>query len=313
MLSGNVFMFSGQGSQYYQMGRPLYEAGGAFRSSMDNLDQWMIEKAGRSVLQDLYGPYSKADAFEDIRITHPAIFMVELSMASQLIASGVRPSLTLGASLGSYAAAVVSGCISPESALDLVIHNADCIATYCQYGTMLAVIGDIGIQPSADEEIVIAALNFPGHRVVSGSEKAISDVQATFRARGIMSQRLSVKYAFHSKWIDPAKSPFLERANAITTSIADIPMACCAYKRILTHLPRDYFWDVARRPVDFAETFKQIHALGTFRYIDAGPSATLATFLKYTIPSASPGTIASIMTPYGNDVKNLAAICRDSS
>ncbi|PIT00785.1 hypothetical protein TSA1_08370 [Bradyrhizobium nitroreducens] len=309
----NVFMFSGQGSQYYQMGRALYEAGGTFRSSMDNLDHWMVENAGRSVLRELYGDSSKAETFDDIRVTHPAIFMVEVSMAYQLIASGILPSVTLGASLGSYAAAVVSGCISAEAALGLVIRNADCIATYCEYGTMLAVIGEAGIQTYDHEEIAIAALNFPGHRVISGGSKAISEVEAALRAGGAISQRLPVKYAFHSKWIDAARSPFLERAAAVATGDAEIPLACCAHTKILSELPQDYFWDVARRPINFAETVKQVQALGIFRYIDAGPSGTLATFLKYTLPKPSAEAIASVMSPYGSDVRNLAALCSHPS
>ncbi|MBZ5525861.1 MAG: acyltransferase domain-containing protein, partial [Acidobacteriia bacterium] len=110
--SKTVFMFSGQGSQYFQMGRGLYDNNKTFREWMIRLDGIARDLCGRSVIEALYSDAQRrADPFERTLLTHPAIFMVEYSLAQSLICSGVLPDMVLGVSLGSFAAAAVAGFI----------------------------------------------------------------------------------------------------------------------------------------------------------------------------------------------------------
>ena len=97
-----VFMFSGQGSQYFQMGRELFEKNETFRDWMIRLDDIPRHVSGKSVIEVLYSDvYGKGDRFDRTLLTHPAIFMVEYSLAETLVEAGVRPDMVLGVSLGS--------------------------------------------------------------------------------------------------------------------------------------------------------------------------------------------------------------------
>lgn len=100
MKRKTAFLFSGQGSQYYQMGRGLYEQNLVFRSSMDQMDRLALDMLGTSVVQALYGPHSKNEPFNELRITHPAIFMVEFALAQSVMELGITPDCTVGASPG---------------------------------------------------------------------------------------------------------------------------------------------------------------------------------------------------------------------
>src|SRR5215212_6073962 len=113
----NVFLFSGQGSQYFQMGRALFETNRTFRTWMTRLDDLARQCSGRSVLDTLYSDrYAKGDPFDRTLLSHQAIFMVEYSLAQTLIEAGVWPDLVLGASLGSFAAASVAEILAVEDA-----------------------------------------------------------------------------------------------------------------------------------------------------------------------------------------------------
>ena len=48
----------------------------------------------------------------------------------------------------------------------------------------------------------------------------------------------------------------------------------------------DAIWAAVRQPVEFARTIEGLTAGGGARFVDLGPSATLATFVKYL---AAPG------------------------
>src|SRR5215467_13794723 len=99
-------MFSGQGSQYFQMGKALYENNDTFRYWMGRFDDIVRQFLGKSMIETLYSDlHGKGEPFDRTLLTHPAIFMVEYSLAQILIQAGVIPDIVLGASLGSFAAA----------------------------------------------------------------------------------------------------------------------------------------------------------------------------------------------------------------
>ena len=93
MSARTVFMFSGQGSQYFQMGKPLFEGNAVFRHWMIRLDGLAREISGKSVIDAIYSS-GKAEVFDRTLLTHPAIFMIEYSLARCLMHEGVKPDLT---------------------------------------------------------------------------------------------------------------------------------------------------------------------------------------------------------------------------
>lgn len=309
-----VFMFSGQGSHYFQMGRALYEGNGTYREWMDRLDCIAKDLCGASVTQALYSEaHGKADPFERTLLTHPAIFMVEYSLAQSLERSGVLPDMVLGVSLGSFAAAAIAGCIGVEDALRAVIQQAIVLEQYCERGGMTAVLAPSTIfaeQFMADHSD-LAAANFSSHFVISARRPDLTDIEATLKKRNICYQRLPVSFAFHSRWIDSAKGPFETFMRSISFKAANRSLVCCHEKRTVSSLYDGYFWSVVRHPVRFQEIIEQLEQRGPYRYIDVGPSGTLAAFLRYCLPATTVSTIHSILTPFGRDRENLEAVLAD--
>src|SRR5688572_9620134 len=110
-----VFMFSGQGSHYYQMGRELFEQQPIFRHWMQLADSIYQELTGLSIIHELYeNGHKKSEPFVRTLLTHPAIFSIEYALGQIILEQGIIPDYVLGTSLGEFAAAVFAGVMTFE-------------------------------------------------------------------------------------------------------------------------------------------------------------------------------------------------------
>ena len=305
-----VFMFSGQGSQYFQMGRGLFEGHDTFRRWMLRLDGIARGTLGRSVVETLYADTrGKADPFDRTLLTHPAIFMVEYALAQSLIQAGVVPDMVLGASMGSFAAATVADVLDVEEALAAVIRQAAAFEEACERGGMTAVLAapELFREPFLGGRGELAGVNFSSHFVVSAKETELDAIESSLRRRDVGHQRLAVSFPFHSRWIDGAESAFAAFMAGVPRRAPRLPFVCCEQAATLAEVPEGYFWSVVRRPVRFRETIHRLEQGRACRYVDVGPSGTLATFAKYGLHAASASSVHATLTPYGQDAKSFAA------
>jgi acyl transferase domain-containing protein len=304
-------MFSGQGSQYFQMGRELFESDDTFHDWMVRLDDHARRWAGASVLESLYSAaHGMRDPFDRTLVTHPAIFMVEYSLAQSLIRAGVVPDIVLGVSLGSFAAAAVAGFIGVEDALAAVGQQALALEEWSEPGGMTAVLAnpELFADDVFSRRSELAAVNFASHFVVSARSADLSEIEVALRRRMIAYQRLPVSLPFHSHWIDGAEAPFSSFMRAIPFKCGEMPLMCCEQASPLLELPDGYFWDVVRGPIRFFKTVAQLEEQGSHLYVDLGPSGTLAAFVKYAIAPTTRSQVQATLTPYGLDRKNVAAV-----
>jgi bacillaene synthase trans-acting acyltransferase len=310
-MSDTVFMFSGQGSQYFQMGKPLYDSNPTFRDWMVRLDDVARGLVGESVIATVYsGANTKSDRFDRTMLTHPAIFMVEYSLAQTLMQAGVWPDMVLGASMGSFAAAAVAGVLTAEDALAAVVRQARSLEEHGEPGGMVAILTDPAL---FEEEFLsrhseLAAVNFASHFIVSAKQTELAQIEATLKQRQIVHQRLPVAFPFHSRWIDEAKTTFGAFMRSIACKQGRYPMICSDRATTVSALSADYFWDVVRNPIRFREAAIRLDQERARRFIDVGPAGTLATFLKYSLPNTTRSTVRAILTPFGLDQKNLADV-----
>jgi acyl transferase domain-containing protein len=218
--------------------------------------------------------------------------------------------MVLGASLGSFTAATVAGFIGFEDALTSVVRQAMAFEEHCEPGGMTAVLADPALfaEQFLSGRCELAAVNFSSHFVISAKCPELAEIEAALDQRNVGYQRLPVSFPFHSQWIDKAQAPFETFMRSVTRKQGRLPLVCCDHATILHGLPDDYFWSIARRPVRFRETTAQLEQQGAHRYIDLGPSGTLATFLKYGMPANNRSTVHAVLTPFGLDQKNLAAL-----
>ena len=281
-----VFMFSGQGSQYYHMGRILFEKNIIFKNWMIKADYLCQEIMGLSVIDHLYNnQITKDQPFTQTLLTHPAIFMVEYALMQVLFENNIKPDLVLGASMGEIAAATASGVLSFESALQLVIKQAQALED-CPRGGMLAVLHHVSLyqeQSYLHEYSELAAINFPSHFVVSGLSDNLKMIMEQLNENNILYQLLPVSHAFHSSLIDSTKISILNAAQSLQIKMSEVPLISCVEAKVVSTLTPTHFWDICRAPILFQSAIEYLESKQASLYLDLGPSGTLATFVKYNL------------------------------
>ncbi|MEA2911840.1 MAG: bacillaene synthase trans-acting acyltransferase [Bradyrhizobium sp.] len=307
-----VFMFSGQGSQYYQMGRAFFDGDPAFRSIMLQLNDVAAPLLGRSIIDVLYNDGRRNDeSFDEIQFTSAAIFIVEYALARVLINTGVKPDCLLSSSMGIYAAAAIAAALDPHEALECVIKLAAAYEARCPKGGMIAILDSSKLHSDLSvlrENSEIAAVNFDSHFVVSTIDEHLPEIFAALDRQSVAFQRIAVSYPFHSHWIDAARDAALAILGELHYSQPRIPLVCCTGNGVLKAVAPESIWTALRRPIEFERTIAELEQGGPGEYIDVGPSSTLATFLKYVLPSTSSSRLFSIMSPLGTDLKNYARL-----
>lgn len=304
-----VWMFSGQGSQYFNMGRDLYDADAEFRAQLRRCDDAYRALAGRSLLEEIFPRDAQAakGEFADLRLTHPALFCIQYSLAQALLRRGLRPDMLLGYSLGEIVAAAVAGVAPFEELLGAVVQQAEVLAREASGGAMLAVLA----APSVGEGnpnfagTWVAARNFATHFVLSGPLAAIERAERELRAREISVQRLPVPVAFHCPAMDVVEMRIRDILGPLALREPAWPLVSVSRVDVLTRVSSEFFWQVVRQPVRFDETVSWLETRGAHAYVDLGPSGTLATFLKYALPRGGASAVYPVMTYYNRAGENL--------
>lgn len=293
------------------MGKELYQGHPVFKVWMEQLDRIIIDMTGESILKQLYDDKRKtSDIFDCIRSTHPAIFMVEYALARVLLEHGLEPDVVLGASLGEFIAAALSGVITLEDAVEMVVKQAEIIENHCQQGEggMLTTLHDHSLYhetPLLHQHTDLAGINYNSHFVVSGKKEALIEIQHFLKEKNITSQLLQVSFAFHSRWIEPAGSAYCSYLKEKRFHRPSRMFISCMTGEVIDEIPPDYFWQIVRQPMVLAEVLQNLEKKQSHIYIDLGPSGTLANFVKNNLKESSTSIVFTIMNPFGSDLKRM--------
>ena len=109
-----VFMFPGQGSQYVNMGKELYEREVTFRNEVDRCSTILQPDLGLDLRDVLFATADRLEEATELltqtRITQPALFVMEYALARLWMEWGIRPESMIGHSIGEYVAALRPAC-----------------------------------------------------------------------------------------------------------------------------------------------------------------------------------------------------------
>lgn len=305
-----VFLYSGHGSQTYHMGVSIYTTNRIFSRWMDELDTMMMSRLGYSILKVLYDPmHRKSEPFDDIRFTHPAIFMVEFALTKMLIEASGLPSCLLGSSLGELICAVVSDAISLEDAIDIIAHHVEALVDHPARGGMLAVVGPSYIlndQPALSERCEIAATFDDSHFVVAGGDEDLCFVRESLEQQAIDCYRLPVKYAFHSSKLDDFADAMDCAGLPVQFGTPKIPVVSASSGQLVRRFSSEHIWNAIRLPLKIDQALAYVGKIGSFDYIDLGPGSAFVRILQSPVSSREPVRAYRVLSALGNEAQNVA-------
>ena len=280
-----VFLFSGQGSQYVNMGRNLYENEAIFRDALDECAHLLLSEQGIDLLRFLFPSKSeKEDAEEKLNqtwLTQPALFSIEYALARWWIAQGVEPAAMVGHSIGEYVAACIAGVFSLADALSIVVLRGRLIYDLPP-GCMLAVM----LPPdeiNLSDALSLAAVNHPRQSVISGPTLEIEALERTLAAKSVGTRRLQTSHAFHSSMMEPILSTFEERLHSIQFQRPSIPyMSNISGTWIKAEEATDpaYWSKHIRQTVLFAACLEKLNQKKDQVLLEVGPGTVLASLAR---------------------------------
>ncbi|RDW93799.1 type I polyketide synthase [Aspergillus mulundensis] len=203
--------FTGQGAQWYAMGRELE----TYESYSRSLVACAEELKSLGCTWDLHYELSRAP--EDTRVNEPEISQtlctaLQLSLVDLLESTGVQATVAVGHSSGEIAAAYALGALDRRSALVVAYHRGRLASRLArdnsQPGGMLAVgISETEITPYFEAvsnrfgklDISVGCINSPRSITVTGDKKQIEYLRGLLENDSVFARGLAVTVAYHSK------------------------------------------------------------------------------------------------------------------
>ncbi|WP_080059103.1 ACP S-malonyltransferase [Spirosoma aerolatum] len=283
-----AYVFPGQGSQFRGMGQDLYQASEAARQLFDqanevlgyNLTGIMFEGSDEELKQTIY--------------TQPAVFAHGVVLA--LTTDSFAPDMVAGHSLGELSALTAAGVLSFADGLSLASVRATAMQRACDLtpSTMAAVLGltDAVIESvcaEITEEIVVPAnYNCPGQVVISGSVAGIQLAEERLKAAGAKRVvPLAVSGAFHSPFMEPARTEFAEAVERMTFNTPRCPVYQNVNAQAVTDPAQIKANLIAQltSPVRWTQSVERMVADGATEFFECGPGKVLQGLVKKISPA----------------------------
>lgn len=275
-----AFVFSGQGPQWFAMGRELLDSEAVFREVLTHIDALLRPLSGWSLLDALRADEATS-RLNETEFAQPALFALQVGLAALWKSWGVEPDGLVGHSIGDIAALHLAGVLDLPEAVRVVWHRGRIM----QRATGLGRMASVGLDEAGANDLVrpfgerlsVAALNGPRSVVLSGEAAALDEALATLTARGVAHRMLPVQYAFHSAQM----APFQQRLDL---ELADLRCAA-PQRRVFSTVtgdrldgapPAGYFGRNVRQPVRFAPAIGAMADEGFDVFLEIGPHPVLA-------------------------------------
>jgi thioester reductase-like protein len=286
-----VFVFSGQGPQWWAMGRQLFNQEPVFRKKIEECHQILWELGGWSLLDELMAD-EESSRLHETAIAQPSIFSIQVALSALWKSWGVNPTAVVGHSVGEVSAVHEAGVLDLKDAMRVIYHRGRCMGKADSQGRMLAVglsaeEASREIAPYCDL-ISLAAINGPSSITLSGDAESLEAVASNLEKRAVFNRFVPVNYSFHSAYMDPVKDELLESLKGLEPKEASLPIFSTVTGDRATgrEFDAEYWWQNVRQTVMFAPAINRLIDQDYTVFIEINAHPALSTSIRQCLKQA---------------------------
>jgi myxalamid-type polyketide synthase MxaE and MxaD len=259
-----VFVFPGQGSQWFGMGRKLLEQEAVFREVLERCDRAMRPYGDWSLLAELTATDQAQSRLNEIDIIQPALFAIQVALAGLWRSWGIEPQAVVGHSMGEVAAAYVAGALSLDDAARVICRRSRLVKRTIGQGVMAAV--ELSMEAARrvlvgyEDRVSIAVSNGPTSTVLSGDPAALEAIVDQLQRQDTFCRMVKVDFASHSPQMDPLRAELLQALEGLEPRPASVPIYSTVTGAVSNGLELEalYWARNLREPVLFSTAVQQL-------------------------------------------------------
>jgi acyl transferase domain-containing protein/NADPH:quinone reductase-like Zn-dependent oxidoreductase len=314
------FVFTGQGAQWYAMGRELIIQYPIFRESLVQAEKCLDDLGASWSLTEELMTDADTSRVGKALLSQPICTAIQIALVDLLSSWNVKPASVTGHSSGEIAAAYAAGVLSRESALAVAYHRGVAAAQIkhvkeLRSGAMLAV----GLPVEETETFIssvengivnIACINSPSSVTVSGDESGIDELFNKIQQTGAFTRKLAVDTAYHSYHMKYVAESYLNALQDLPITIAgevEIYSSVSGQRIQPSYLDAEYWVANLVSPVQFSQSLQNL-CLGSGSkrrkrrgakaavdvVVEIGPHSTLSGPIKQNLQANDKLSSASI-------------------
>ncbi|KAM7218886.1 putative polyketide synthase [Rhypophila decipiens] len=306
-----AFVFTGQGAQWWGMGRELLQSHPVFNDAINRADATLRSIGADFSIREELCRDKKTTKVGQAHISQPICSAVQLALVDLLTSFGIKPSAVTGHSSGEIGAAYAAGALTFDGAMAAAYYRGQVIIELKKNhaglkGSMMAVgAGAEDLEPMLNEmnsqhkaQVVVACENSPSSTTLSGDEEAVDRVAKVFEEQGVFNRKLFVDVAYHSPHMKLIAESYIRQVSHIKppTDIGESEVefysSLKGRKIDLSELSPDYWVDNLTQAVRFSTSLQELvkHNKPDI-LVEVGPHAALKgpimQILKKVGPAAS--------------------------
>lgn len=197
-----TFIFTGQGAQWYGMGRSLQK----YPVFQKSLEESNAHLKSFGCTWDLLVELNRSAEESQIDlpdISQAACTALQLGVVDLLASWGIRPQVVIGHSSGEIASGYCKGAFDKAAGMRIAYYRGLLTSQLSKNGAMAAV----GLGPEASQKyidrvtagkVVIACINSPESTTLSGDVEGVDEVMQLLQADDVFARKLRVLTAYHS-------------------------------------------------------------------------------------------------------------------
>lgn len=197
-----TFIFTGQGAQWYGMGRSLQK----YPVFQKSLHESNAHLKSFGCTWDLLVELNRSAEESQIDlpdISQAACTALQLGIVDLLASWGIRPQVVIGHSSGEIAAGYSKGAFDKAAGMRIAYYRGLLTSQLSKNGAMAAVgLGQEAAQKYIDRvtagKVVIACINSPESTTLSGDVEGVNEVMHLLQADDVFARKLRVLTAYHS-------------------------------------------------------------------------------------------------------------------